>query len=66
MDPELLKALKVLLAENLGDMVYDIRSRAVESGEPFEGNSWDHPRVTAFSAAVTTIDKAVKDAESHS
>lgn len=61
--PELLAALKVLLKENLGDWIYDVRARAVEDGDGFEGNSWDHPRVTVFSEAVTTISNAVKEAD---
>lgn len=60
MTPELLAALKVLLAESLGDWIYDVRSRASESGDGFEGNSWDHPRVKAFSDAVGVIEAAVK------
>lgn len=63
MSPELLAALKVLLSESLGDWIYDVRSRASESGDGFDGNSWDHPRVTAFSDAVTTVERAVKEAE---
>jgi hypothetical protein len=63
MTPELLAALKVLLKENLGDWIYDVRSRAGESGDGFTGNSWHHPRVKAFSDAVTVIEKAVKEAE---
>lgn len=62
MDPELLAALRVLLRENLGDWVYDVRSRAAESGDGYAGNSWDHPRVTEFSEAVQTIAKHVKQA----
>lgn len=62
MTPELLAALKTLLRENLGDWIYDVRSRTADDGD-FEGNSWDHPRVKAFSDAVIIIARAVSDAE---
>lgn len=53
------EAIDYLLDEfHLGDYVYDVRSRAVESGEPFEGNSWDHPKVLKFAEAVKALQRA--------
>lgn len=46
---ELADALRVLVAENIGDNVYDIRERELKG--------WEGPRVTAFSNAVTVIEK---------
>lgn len=63
MTPELRVALKVLMAENIGDSIYEVRERAALSHDGFEGNSWDHPRVKAFSDAISTIEQALKEAE---
>jgi len=52
----LVEALAYLFDEfHLEDKVYDVRARAVENGEPFEGNSWDHPAVLKFSEACQTL-----------
>jgi hypothetical protein len=61
MNEELRKAIDDLLNKfHLGDFVYDIRSRASESGERYEGRSWDHPDVKRFSEVVTILEKAIK------
>lgn len=52
----LLEALRVLLdVESIGDRVYDVREKAAGDGT-FTGNTWDHPRVQAFSAAVQKLE----------
>ncbi len=61
MDPELLAALETLLSESPGDWVYDVRERA-GSDPDCPPNSWDHPRVKAYSDAIQTIEKAVQAA----
>ncbi len=62
MSPELLAALKVLLSESPGDWVYEVRERTYSDpdGPP---NSWNHPRVIAYSKAIAVIEQAVKEAE---
>lgn len=50
----------VIVDESLEDFVYDIRSRAVEGGPKFDGNSWDHPRVTRWAAAVERLKEELK------
>lgn len=58
---QLLDAIKeVDRLHNLGDAIYDVRSRIAESGEKYTGSSWDHPDVEAYSAAVTVIRKAIE------
>jgi hypothetical protein len=47
---ELLWALRVLLKEDLGDFVYTVRERAF-SDAGYHGDSWEHPRVKAWSTA---------------
>lgn len=61
MNEDLLAALRTLVAENLGDWIYDVRESAAGSGDGFEGSSWDHPRVKAFSDAVALIERIVKE-----
>lgn len=63
LSPELRAALKVLVdVESVGDWVYEVRERAL-ADDSFTGNTWDHPRVKAFSDAVTTITTALREAE---
>ncbi len=51
------EAIVYLLDEfHLGDQVYTVRDRAVESGDGFKGSSWDHPAVARFSEAVTALE----------
>lgn len=58
----LLEALRVLLdVESIEDGIYGVRDRAVAKDPAFAGNSWDHPRVTAFSEAIAKL-KALRDA----
>lgn len=53
MDNELKQALHELLTVyHIGDYVYDVRERACETGEKFEGNSWDHPKVVRFAEII--------------
>lgn len=43
---------------NLGDQVYDVRERHgwdYVDGKPYEGESWQHPTVTAYGDAVETL-----------
>lgn len=40
---------------NLGDAIYDVRSRAVETMPDGPSNSWEHPNVTAYSAACEAL-----------
>ena len=50
-------AIRYLLDEfHLGDQVYTVRDRAVESGDGFKGNSWDHPMVSKFQAALDALE----------
>ena len=60
--PEALReALRVLLdVESIEDSVYSVRERAGSDAE-FKGNSWDHPRVKAFSDAIEVL-KALRTA----
>jgi len=58
-------ALLALKAQELGDYVYDVRSRASESGNGFEGNSWEHPDVLAFSAAIDGIESGIALADKY-
>lgn len=57
---ELLAACRVLVDESLSDWVYAVRDRAPQDDPTYTGNSWDHPRVTAFSDACMTIERFVK------
>lgn len=51
------QALKVVLEdEHLEDKVYDVRERAA-GDVGWKGDSWDHPRVKAFSDAVVTLQR---------
>ncbi len=53
------EAIAYLLDEfHLGDQVYTVRSRACEKGDGFHGNSWDHPDVLKFQAALTALEGA--------
>lgn len=59
-DQDLLWALRVLVKESVGDFVYTMRERVL--GDPdFRGNSWDHPRVKAWSDASRIIEDYVKE-----
>lgn len=43
---------------DLGDAIYDVRSRYGSDnvdGQPFTGNSWDHPVVTRYNDAVNVL-----------
>jgi len=49
-------AIKSLLEEfHIEDYIYNVRARAAESGDKFEGSSWDHPKVKKFSDILTTL-----------
>jgi len=49
-------AIRVLLEEHhLADFVYNVRQRAAEGGQSFQGNSWEHPKVRSFAGAVETL-----------
>ncbi len=52
---EVREAARVLIEEhNLGDFVYDVRSR-IDLPADYEGSTWDHPKVTSFARAVETL-----------
>ncbi len=54
--PDLLQALLTIdRLQNFGDATYRVRDRAVENDPNFEGNSWDHPDVQAYSDAVQVV-----------
>lgn len=57
---ELLAACRVLVAESISDQIYDVRSRAPQEDPGYQGDSWFHPRVTAFSTACETIARFVQ------
>ena len=57
---ELLAACRVLVAENISDEIYSVRSRAGQEDDGYEGNSWDHPRVVAYGDACEVIERFVK------
>lgn len=58
---DLKEAIKVVVEEeHLGDFVYTVRDRAMESDPRFRGNSWDHPRVARFSQAVERLTQELK------
>lgn len=62
MKPELLEAMKTIDRLNpLGDAIYQVRSRAAESGDGFEGNTWEHPDVIAYGKAVETVKAAIAE-----
>lgn len=55
------EALQIVVRdESLGDHVYSVRDRAAGDAT-FKGNTWDHPRVTRFSEAVTTLERHLAD-----
>lgn len=56
---ELLAACRVLIAESISDQVYGVRMRSSDDIS-YEGDSWFHPRVIAFSDACQTIARFVK------
>lgn len=57
---ELLAACRVLVAESISDQIYDVRSRAPREDPDYRGDSWDHPRVKAFSDACQVIELFVR------
>lgn len=60
---ELLAAIReVNELHNIGDAVYDVHERAFDH-EPFDGSSWDHPRVLRYNAACDVIAKALKESQ---
>lgn len=44
---------------NLGDAVYEVRSRVFETDPGYKGESWDHPSVKTYGDAVATIEKEI-------
>ena len=57
---ELLAAVReVNRLHNLGDAIYDVRSRVDLSSLPAGFSSWDHVDVVAYSKAVDVINKAL-------
>lgn len=51
------EALKIILKDEcIGDYIYSVRANASETDVEYQGSSWDHPRVTAFSAAVDVLE----------
>jgi hypothetical protein len=57
---DLLAAIKTVNKYHpLGDAIYSVRDRA--DMITFEGNSWEHPDVKAYSEAWTVIDNHLKD-----
>ena len=58
------EAVKYLLEDfHLEDKVYDVRSRAAESGDGWEGNLWEHPAVNKFSEACMALKAWLKQGE---
>ena len=55
--PRMLEALRLLSKESLGDWVYEIRDKVIESD--FE-NTWDHPRVVSWGRACELTAELVK------
>ncbi len=49
--------------EHIGDFIYTIRERTYED-RAFKGNSWDHPRVKAYSDAVKVLEDYLKQSTS--
>lgn len=60
-DQELLQALRVLVSESLGDFTYSIRERVLGDPNWTGDNTWDHPRVIAWSDASQTIARYVNE-----
>ena len=60
---ELLTALRVLVAESVGDFTYTIRDRVLGDPDWTGDSTWDHPRVKAWSDASQTIERYVKEHE---
>lgn len=61
---ELMQALGDLHSvHDLEDAVYDVRENIDWELEPFDGSSWDHPRVKKYSRAVETILQALEEWE---
>jgi hypothetical protein len=59
---DLKEAIRVMVKEeHLGDWVYDVRSRAMESGDGYKGNLWHHPRVNRFCEALKVLEDYSKD-----
>ncbi len=53
------EAIVYLLDEfHLGDKIYDVRSRAVDTDRAYVGKSWDHPAVKKFNDAVAALEDA--------
>lgn len=55
-------AIAYLLDEfHLGDQVYTVRDRAMERERgAYQGNSWEHPAVLKFIAAVDALEHSRK------
>ncbi len=50
-----IKAIQIInKLHDLEDAVYDVRA-ALDFSDGFQGNSWDHPRVIAYSDAVKIL-----------
>lgn len=60
---ELVAALKTInKLHPLGDAVYDVRASNGGDdvgGEPFTGNSWEHPTVIAYGEACSVVERAI-------
>ncbi len=59
-EQELLWALRVFVAENIGDFVYTMRERVLDDPN-FTGVSWEHPRVKAWSDASQIVTQYVSE-----
>lgn len=57
---ELIAAIKTVNELHpLGDAIYQVRESIDWTAEPFDGRSWDHPRVKRYSDAVETVKAAL-------
>lgn len=61
-EDQLLAALRVLVAESVGDFAYDIHGRVLGDPEwPAEQSTWEHPRVKSWSDASMVITQYVRE-----
>lgn len=57
---ELIAAIKTINELHpLGDAIYKVRESIDWTAEPFDGSSWDHPRVKRYSDAVESVKSAL-------
>jgi hypothetical protein len=59
------EAIVALIDEfSIGDSIYEVRERSLNDREWYQANphatSWDHPKVTRFSEAVSTLEEHAK------